>query len=127
VKVSPFYLTRPVGQTNQDWFLNAAALIETALTPQSLLKILLMTEREMGRVRGAKWGPRLIDLDLLFFDQAVIEEEGLKIPHPYLNKRRFVLLPLTDIAPKWIHPVLKQTPGEMLANLTKDGQEAIRL
>ncbi|MBW1708556.1 MAG: 2-amino-4-hydroxy-6-hydroxymethyldihydropteridine diphosphokinase [Deltaproteobacteria bacterium] len=127
VKVSPFYSTRPVGQTGQDWFLNAAALIETGMTPQELMKALLMIEQEMGRERVTKWGPRLIDLDILFFGQKVIEENNLTVPHPYLSQRRFVLLPLNDIAPEWVHPVLKQTPEEMLARLPEEGQEAFRL
>jgi len=81
----------------------------------------------MGRVRKEKWEPRLIDLDVLFLGQEVIEEKDLQIPHPHLSQRRFVLLPLAEIAPKWVHPVLKLTPGEMLNQLSKEGQEAIRV
>ncbi|MBW2091538.1 MAG: 2-amino-4-hydroxy-6-hydroxymethyldihydropteridine diphosphokinase [Deltaproteobacteria bacterium] len=127
VKVSSFYLTHPVGRTDQGWFLNGAALVKTILKPQELLKALLMIEQEMGRLRKEKWEPRLIDLDLLYVGQEVIDEKNLNVPHPFLSKRRFVLLPLMDITPEWIHPVLKQTPKEMLARLPKEGQEAIRL
>lgn len=125
--VSPFYKTQPVGRTGQDWFVNAAALIETALSPRELLKALLGIESGMGRVRTEKWGPRLIDLDLLFFGQQIIEEPDLKAPHPRLDKRRFVLKPLSDVAPDWVHPVTGLTPGEMLARLAEGGQEVIRL
>lgn len=125
--VSPFYKTQPVGQIDQDWFVNAAALIETALSPRELLKALLGIEREMGRVRTEKWGPRLIDLDLLFFGQQIIDEPDLEAPHPRLDKRRFVLKPLSDVTPDWVHPVLGLTPGEMLARLAEDGQEVVRL
>lgn len=125
--VSPFYMTQPVGRANQDWFVNAVALIESVLSPRELLKALLGIESEMGRVRTEKWGPRLIDLDLLFFGQQIINEPDLKAPHPRLDKRRFVLKPLSDVAPDWVHPVLGQTPGKMLARLAGDGQEVVRL
>lgn len=125
--VSPLYKTQPLGRTDQDWFVNAAALIETALSPSELLKALLGIESGMGRVRIEKWGPRLIDLDLLFFGQQIIKEPDLETPHPRLDKRRFVLKPLSDVAPDWVHPVIGLTPGELLARLAEDGQEVVRL
>ncbi|MBW2084774.1 MAG: 2-amino-4-hydroxy-6-hydroxymethyldihydropteridine diphosphokinase, partial [Deltaproteobacteria bacterium] len=127
LKVSHYYLTQPLGRTDQDWFLNAAVLLDTKLRPRQLLQEILRIEQEMGRVRKEKWEPRLIDLDVLFLGQEVIEEKDLQIPHPHLSQRRFVLLPLAEIAPKWVHPVLKLTPGEMLNQLSKEGQEAIRV
>lgn len=78
-------------------------------------------------MRTEKWGPRTIDLDLLFFGQEVLDEPGLSLPHPCLPQRRFVLLPLLDVAPWWVHPRLGLTPAEMLACLPREGQEAVRL
>ncbi|MBU2548421.1 MAG: 2-amino-4-hydroxy-6-hydroxymethyldihydropteridine diphosphokinase [Proteobacteria bacterium] len=125
--VSPFYRTEPVGHLEQGWFVNAAAVIETALDPRPLLDALLGIERSMGRVRKEKWGPRLIDLDILFYGQAVIDEPDLVVPHAFMDRRRFVLAPLADVAPDWRHPLLGLTPGEMLARLPENGQEAHRL
>lgn len=112
-----------MGKTDQDWFVNAAARLETDLAPRALLEALLAVEELMGRVRTEKWGPRLIDLDLLFFDDLILDEAGLILPHPHLDQRRFVLAPLTEAAPDWIHPRLGLTPGKMLALLPEEGQE----
>ena len=101
---SSLYRTEPVGFTEQDWFVNTVVEIRTVLTPRELLKALREVEDGMGRVRGPKWGPRLIDLDILLYGQEVIEEEGLVIPHPLLHKRRFALGPLCEIASYAIHP-----------------------
>ncbi|MDB5292788.1 MAG: folK 2 [Phycisphaerales bacterium] len=98
-------------------FLNAAAEIETTLSADELLRALLETERKMGRVRRERWGPRIIDLDLLFFGNQSISRDDLTIPHPRLHKRRFVLQPLAEIAPEFMHPVLKKTVSQMLAEL----------
>ncbi len=115
--VSSFYETEPVGKVDQDWFINAAVKIETGLTPRELLDILLKIEKELGRVRDARWGPRIIDLDILLYDDLVMDEEGLVIPHPYLHERRFVLVPLAEIAPGLIHPRLKKSMSELLMGL----------
>ncbi|MFH1091420.1 MAG: 2-amino-4-hydroxy-6-hydroxymethyldihydropteridine diphosphokinase [Pseudomonadota bacterium] len=120
---SRFYHTEPVGVTDQEWFVNAAASIETDLSPHELLHTLLKIESRLGRVRAEKWGPRSIDLDLLFYGQEVIREEGLFVPHPHLHQRRFVLLPLSEVAPEWRHPILGLTPVEMAALLSESGQE----
>jgi 2-amino-4-hydroxy-6-hydroxymethyldihydropteridine diphosphokinase len=101
---SSLYRTEPVGFTEQDWFVNAVAEIRTALTPHELLKALHEVEDGMGRIRGPKWGPRVIDLDILLYGQEVIQEEDLVIPHPLLHKRRFALGPLCELASYAIHP-----------------------
>ncbi|MBM7866442.1 2-amino-4-hydroxy-6-hydroxymethyldihydropteridine diphosphokinase [Heliobacterium gestii] len=101
---SSWYATKPVGVVDQEDFLNGAASLLSWLTPQELLALLLETEAAMGRVRLIKWGPRLIDLDLLLYGDAVVEEENLMVPHPYLSERRFVLVPLAEIAPDHRHP-----------------------
>jgi 2-amino-4-hydroxy-6-hydroxymethyldihydropteridine diphosphokinase len=105
VQCSSFYRTEPVGEKQQDWFINAAVEIRTILSPYHLLDVLQEVEKEMGRIRTVKNGPRIIDLDILLFNQDIISgEDQLVIPHPELHKRRFVLIPLNDIASYVIHP-----------------------
>ena len=114
--VSAFYDTEPVGYVDQPRFLNGAALLETALEPKDLMQCLLEIERAMGREREgvvAK-GPRVIDLDLLFYGDQVMSTAELTLPHPAMHERRFVLEPLAEIAPQMKHPVLKLTVAEML-------------
>jgi len=96
-RVSSFYRTAPWGNPNQPWYLNAVAQIETALSPRTLLERLRAIEATMGRVRGERWGPRTIDLDLLLYDDREIDEPDLRVPHPYLRERAFVLVPLAEI------------------------------
>jgi 2-amino-4-hydroxy-6-hydroxymethyldihydropteridine diphosphokinase len=96
---SPNYRTPPWGETNQDWFVNAAAAVETTLGPHALLDLCLEVERQLGRVRERKWGPRLIDIDLLDYDGRAVSDELLTLPHPFVLERAFVLKPLADIAP----------------------------
>ena len=117
---SPFYKTRPVGPIEQKWFINAALKVQTRLSPHDLLGTLLNTEKEMGRVRKEKWGPRLIDLDLLFYDNLILNSQGLILPHPEIPNRRFVLTPLCDIAEDLLHPTLKKTVKDLLYELTDD-------
>ncbi|MBM2838815.1 MAG: 2-amino-4-hydroxy-6-hydroxymethyldihydropteridine pyrophosphokinase [Deltaproteobacteria bacterium] len=114
VAVSSIYKTEPVGGIEQDWFVNAVAEVETSLTPRELLNKLLYIEKNLGRVRDVKWGPRVIDLDILLYDDLVMDEEGLSIPHPYLHERGFILVPLAEIAPKVIHPKLKKGISELM-------------
>ena len=106
-QTSSFYETEPVGgPPGQGLYLNAAARVETQLSPRQLLQALLDIEAQLGRQRQERFGPRTIDLDLLLFDDQVIDEENLTIPHPRLQERLFVLEPLAEIAPKAVHPIL---------------------
>jgi 2-amino-4-hydroxy-6-hydroxymethyldihydropteridine diphosphokinase len=102
VAVSPLYLTPPWGKIDQPPFLNAAALIETSLLPRALLNAILDVERELGRERGERWGPRTIDIDILVFGNVDVDEPWLHIPHPRLKDRAFALVPLIDVMPNAI-------------------------
>jgi 2-amino-4-hydroxy-6-hydroxymethyldihydropteridine diphosphokinase len=118
--ISGFYQTEPVELRDQPWFLNCVAALETNLSPQDLLHRLLAIEQEMGRIRLRDKGPRLIDLDILLYGHDVVEERGLKIPHPAMQDRRFVLEPLVEIAPDAFHPRLKRSARELLQGLSAD-------
>lgn len=100
---SSLYRTEPVGDTPQDWFVNGVVEIRTTFTAQQLLKALQWVEQALGRERAGKWGPRTIDLDILLFGQEIIGTESLALPHPEMHKRRFVLVPMNEIAPYAIH------------------------
>lgn len=113
---SSFYETEPVGEIEQNWFINLVIEIETSLTPKTLLDCLLKIEKNMGRIRKEKWGPRLIDLDLLFYGNKIIHSKNLKVPHPEIQRRKFVLDPLNEIRPGFRHPVLKKTVQELAAD-----------
>ena len=110
---SSLYKTEPFGQIEQDWFINAVIEVRTSLPPHALLKVLLETEKSMGRVRKEKWGPRTIDLDLLLYEDLVVQEENLTLPHPGIPERGFVLVPLDEIARDRVHPKLNQTIGTL--------------
>jgi 2-amino-4-hydroxy-6-hydroxymethyldihydropteridine diphosphokinase len=103
LELSELRETDPVGVVDQPPFLNGAVALETSLSPRELLDALLRVERELGRVRNERWGPRTIDLDLLVYGEEVVDEPGLRVPHPRLHERRFALEPLADLEPElWI-------------------------
>jgi 2-amino-4-hydroxy-6-hydroxymethyldihydropteridine diphosphokinase len=120
VKESSLYESEPHGDA-KTWFGNSVVEVETELGPLDLLKRLLQIEADMGRrrVKGKRWGSRIIDLDILFYDNETIEKRNLKVPHPRLPQRRFVLVPLSELAPQLIHPGLNVSVSELLAT-TKD-------
>lgn len=123
--VSGFYRTMPVDYLAQDWFLNAVIQVETALSPLELLERVKTIEAQLGRAASSiRFGPRPIDLDILLFDQQVVDHPTLIIPHPRMHKRRFVLKPFCDIRPHIIHPVLNVTVGELLRQID-DGNQAV--
>lgn len=113
VRTSTFIATKPYGVTDQPRFLNGVCEVRTCLAPVELLRTLLAIEQEMGRVRVRHWGERNIDLDLLLYEDVVLDTPELKLPHPDMQNRDFVLLPLAEIAPHLVHPVLKCTIEEL--------------
>jgi 2-amino-4-hydroxy-6-hydroxymethyldihydropteridine diphosphokinase len=118
-RVSSLYDTAPVGELDQPNFLNAVAQVETALTARQLLWNLLLIERRLGRVRHAasRYGPRTIDLDLILYGDLVVDTEDLRVPHPEMHRRAFVLVPLAEIEPRLVHPTLGLTVTELLAKI----------
>lgn len=121
VKESPIYVTPPWGYEDQPDFLNQVIQVTTRLEPTQLLDYLKGIEDDMGRKATFRYGPRLIDLDILFYGQRVIREESLQIPHPRLHERAFVLVPLHDIAPDFVHPVLRETIRDLLSKVDVEG------
>jgi 2-amino-4-hydroxy-6-hydroxymethyldihydropteridine diphosphokinase len=113
-RVSPVYRTQPVDFAAQPWFYNLAVEIETALLPGELLRLIQRVEKKLGRVRKRKSGPRTIDIDILLAGSLIIGTPRLKIPHPHLEKRNFVLVPLAVIAPSAVHPVLRRRMSSLL-------------
>ncbi|HQN68578.1 MAG TPA: 2-amino-4-hydroxy-6-hydroxymethyldihydropteridine diphosphokinase [Anaerolineaceae bacterium] len=123
--VSPVYETNAWGFEDQPAFLNQVIHIKTSLTPQALLRRIKRIEKDLGRKKSFRWGPRLIDIDILFFADYIIESASLTIPHKELHKRAFVLVPLADIAPDFVHPVFNQTVSALRDTLAD--LEGIRL
>jgi len=118
---SSIYETAAWGKIDQPSFLNVAVAIHTVLQPLQLLETVLKIESDLGRVRHEKWGSRMIDIDIIFYGEEIINiEDKLHIPHPELQNRKFVLLPMAEIAAYFIHPVLGQTISELLTNLTDE-------
>jgi 2-amino-4-hydroxy-6-hydroxymethyldihydropteridine diphosphokinase len=112
--VSSVYETEPWGEPDQPDFLNICLAATTTHSPQQLLTIIKQIEQELGREESYRWGPRLIDIDIIFYDEVVVAEKGLNIPHSRLAERAFVLTPLADVAPDWVHPITGKTVVEML-------------
>ena len=126
VNVSSLYETEPVGNEDQPNFINCAVEIKTDLSPHELLSHLNSVEDKLGRVRGEKWGPRVIDLDIIFYDDLVMKDDDLIIPHPRAHLRRFVLEPICEIAPDFIYPELEISILELLEKLG-DSKMVIKL
>ena len=123
---SRFYKTEPVDYKNQDWFINVVVKVETTLDPLDLLKTLKFIERNAGRVDGSiKFGPRVLDLDIILYDDLVTNSSELIVPHPRMHKRRFVLRPICDINPTIVHPVLKKEMQALLDALDENEQRIV--
>jgi 2-amino-4-hydroxy-6-hydroxymethyldihydropteridine diphosphokinase len=114
LKKSGVYETAAWGVTDQNAFLNQVMLVSTTLPPEELLQSLLDIEQQLGRKRAEKMGPRTIDIDILFYNKEIISSPSLTVPHPQIANRRFVLIPLNEITPGFVHPVLKKTVAELL-------------
>lgn len=117
---SSWYKTAPVGPPQPD-YINGCALLEVALTPQELLAVILDVEKQFGRVRQERWGPRTLDIDIILFDDIILETPNLEIPHPRMRDRAFVLVPLAEIVPDWIEPVSGFAIAQLLLGLDCSG------
>jgi 2-amino-4-hydroxy-6-hydroxymethyldihydropteridine diphosphokinase len=117
ITVSSLYDSEPVGDVEQANFVNAVALIDTELQPTRLLWNLMLIEKRMGRVRTVRWGPRPIDLDIIIYGKSIVQEDGLSIPHPEMEKRAFVLIPLLEIDPELVHPRSQEPLRKLLKHL----------
>jgi 2-amino-4-hydroxy-6-hydroxymethyldihydropteridine diphosphokinase len=126
IKVAPLYRSAPWGYREQEWFLNTVLEAKTILPPRELLSILLDIEKKMGRVREKRWGPRIIDLDLLIYGDLIINDPDLVIPHPYLAERPFVLVPLADLSPDLLIPGYGRAV-ELMNKLDRQEQELEKL
>ena len=125
-RVSTFYRNPPLGPADQPWYVNAVTRVRTRLGPEELLHLLQQIETAMGRVRGERWGPRRIDLDLLLYNGEVIFTPDLVVPHPEMQHRVFVLAPLAEIAPRAWHPVLNKSAADLLAELDAAERTALQ-
>lgn len=121
------YETQPVDYTDQNWFVNGVVKIATPLAPLELLKLLKEVEKKIGRTKSAlRFGPRILDMDIILYDELVMRSPTLTIPHPRMHKRRFVLRPICDIAPDMVHPVFKQKMQVLLDNLDDSNQKVVQ-
>lgn len=116
--ISSLYEAEPWGLTEQDYFYNIVLLLETSLEPDALLTKLQEIENLLGRKREIKWGPRTIDIDIISIDSYILDNEQLKVPHPFIQDRKFVLIPLKEIAPDYIHPSLHLSVNDLLKSCT---------
>ena len=119
---SGWYRTEPVPRSDQPWFVNAVVSLATELGAKDLLNALQATERQFGRVRGEPNAPRILDLDILDYQGEVMDTTSLVLPHPRLHERRFVLIPIAEIAPDWRHPILELAAAQLLARLSSEQQ-----
>jgi 2-amino-4-hydroxy-6-hydroxymethyldihydropteridine diphosphokinase len=120
IKKSASYETEPEGNTDQPQFLNAAVEVQTTLDPYRLLSVVQETENALGRERDVEWGPRTIDLDILLYDDQIISDDKLQIPHPLLHERLFVLKPLSEIAPNAVHPAMERKIADLYEERKND-------
>ncbi len=128
INKSRFYLTEPVDYKDQDWFVNAVYKIKTKLAPHDLLSVLKKTEKELGRLdSGKKFGPRPLDLDIIFYDNIILNSKDLVIPHPRMHKRKFVLEPLCDINHKMVHPVLQCSVKTLAIKIDNNIKQQVKL
>ncbi len=123
---APLYLSKAVGYTEQDNFVNTAISANTALTPEQLLDLIKHTEVKVGRVKRFKWGPREIDIDIIFYGDQIVKNDDLLIPHPYFKERDFVLRPLVDISPQLVDPVTHQSVEDLLTNLQPSSSSILK-
>lgn len=124
VAQSRVYMTEPVDYEDQDWFINLVVKLETTNTPFELLDTIKSVQRAAGRRRDViRFGPRVLDLDIIFFDDLILDSDRLVVPHPRMHQRRFVLKPICDIDPTIVHPVLKKDMQTLLDGLGKDEQK----
>jgi len=122
---SSWYKTAPIGEPEQSDYLNACAILQVAMSPEAVLAILMKIEQEFGRVRNVRWGPRTLDLDILLYENMIVDTPDLQIPHPRMVERAFVLIPLAEIAPLWIEPISGNTISQLVQKL--DASQVIRL
>ena len=122
---SSIYETAAWGITEQNTFLNQVLEIETIFSPNAVLHLVLKIEKGMGRIRKIKWGERSIDIDVLYYNNEIISTENLAVPHPFIQERKFVLVPLCEIAPAFIHPKIKQSNLELFENCQDSGEITI--
>jgi 2-amino-4-hydroxy-6-hydroxymethyldihydropteridine diphosphokinase len=128
IEISPFYMTEPVDYLDQDWFVNAVLKIETLLKPEKLLDVLKKIEIELKQgEKSIRFGPRIIDLDIIYYGEIIVNTKELVIPHPRMHERCFVLKPLCDIETKIVHPVLQLKPGELLKNIDQKENQKVLL
>lgn len=119
--ISSVYETTPWGVLDQPAFLNQVVEVETYLGPEDVLRIILGIEHELGRERHQRWGARVIDIDLLYFNDLILDSARLTVPHPRLHERRFTMVPLAEIAPEFVHPVFRKSTLQLLADCTDIG------
>ncbi|MCS6823205.1 MAG: 2-amino-4-hydroxy-6-hydroxymethyldihydropteridine diphosphokinase [Cytophagaceae bacterium] len=125
IKTSSVYESTAWGKEEQRAFLNQVVFVQTLLSPEEILNTCLQIESNMGRIRIDKWGERIIDIDILYFNTAVVKSDELMIPHPYIADRKFTLVPLCEIAPDYIHPVLMCTNCQLLYMCKDNGHVSL--